>query len=55
MMLALFFTEKPRTHVYTFFMPWLLIAGAGRCAGLALRRRIGARWRACLGAAAAAA
>jgi hypothetical protein len=27
MLLALFFTEKPRTHVYTFFMPWLLIAG----------------------------
>ena len=27
MVLAMFLTEKPRTHVYTFFMPWLLIAG----------------------------
>lgn len=27
MILALFLTEKPRTHVYTFFMPWILIAG----------------------------
>ena len=29
MLLALFFTEKPRTHVYTFFIPWLLIAAYG--------------------------
>ena len=27
MILALFLTEKPRTHVYTFFIPWILIAG----------------------------
>ncbi|MFO7635254.1 MAG: hypothetical protein R6W76_22100, partial [Caldilinea sp.] len=27
MILALFLTEKPRTHVYTFFIPWVLIAG----------------------------
>ncbi|BAM01286.1 MULTISPECIES: glycosyltransferase family 39 protein [Caldilinea] len=27
MILALFLVEKPRTHVYTFFMPWALIAG----------------------------
>jgi lipoprotein signal peptidase len=27
MVLALFFTEKPRTHVYTFFIPWLLLNG----------------------------
>ncbi len=26
-MLAIFFTEKPRTHVYTFFLPWLLLCG----------------------------
>ncbi len=25
MLLAFFFTEKPRTHVYTFFTPWLLL------------------------------
>ena len=27
MLLAIFFTEKPRTHVYTFFLPWLLLCG----------------------------
>lgn len=27
LVLALFLTEKPRTHVYTFFMPWMLLAG----------------------------
>ncbi|MCB9138065.1 MAG: glycosyltransferase family 39 protein [Caldilineaceae bacterium] len=26
MLLALFFVEKPRTHVYTFFTPWVLLA-----------------------------
>ena len=25
MILALFFTQKPRTHVYTFFVPWMLL------------------------------
>ncbi len=29
MLLAIFFTEKPRTHVYTFFLPWLLLAAWG--------------------------
>ena len=28
MVLALFLTEKPRTHVYTFFIPWALIGGS---------------------------
>ncbi len=28
LLLSLFFTAKPRTHVYVFFMPWMLIAGA---------------------------
>ncbi len=42
MVLAIFFTEKPRTHVYTFFMPWLLIAGQVLAAGwFWLRRQIG--------------
>jgi 4-amino-4-deoxy-L-arabinose transferase-like glycosyltransferase len=27
MILALFFTAKPRTHVYTFFLPWFLLGG----------------------------
>lgn len=26
-LIALFFTAKPRTHVYVFFMPWALLAG----------------------------
>ena len=26
-LLLLFFTAKPRTHVYVFFTPWLLLAG----------------------------
>ncbi len=55
MLLALFFTEKPRTHVYTFFMPWLLIAGQVLALGwLWLRGRIGFKLAASLGAAAAA-
>ena len=42
MVLAMFFTEKPRTHVYTFFMPWLLIAGQVLALGwFWLRDRIG--------------
>lgn len=27
MLIAFFFTEKPRTHVYVFFMPWALLVG----------------------------
>jgi hypothetical protein len=27
MIVAFFFTEKPRTHVYVFFMPWALLVG----------------------------
>jgi hypothetical protein len=27
MIIAFFFTEKPRTHVYVFFMPWALLVG----------------------------
>lgn len=27
MLLTFFFTVKPRTHVYVFFMPWALLAG----------------------------
>lgn len=27
MLMAFFFTEKPRTHVYVFFIPWALLAG----------------------------
>ncbi|MFN3331311.1 MAG: hypothetical protein ACK47M_02205, partial [Caldilinea sp.] len=44
MILALFLTEKPRTHVYTFFMPWVLIAGDElSLLWGALRDRIGVR------------
>ncbi len=40
--LALFFTAKPRTHVYTFFIPWFLLCGfTSSLAWLWLRRRIG--------------
>jgi len=28
LLLALFFTADPRTHVYTFFMPWVLLCGS---------------------------
>lgn len=27
MLIAFFFTQKPRTHVYVFFIPWALLAG----------------------------
>ncbi len=44
MVLAIFLTEKPRTHVYTFFMPWMLISGDVAASGwLWLRARMGAR------------
>ncbi len=44
MLLALFLTEKPRTHVYTFFIPWLLICGQVAALGWHwLARRLGAR------------
>ncbi|MCB0136170.1 MAG: hypothetical protein KDD75_13770, partial [Caldilineaceae bacterium] len=55
MILALFLTEKPRTHVYTFFMPWALIAADELSLEWAwLRDRIGFKLAAVLGAAAAA-
>lgn len=41
-LLALFFVAKPRTHVYVFFLPWVLIVGMISARGwLALRRRWG--------------
>ena len=53
MVLALFLTEKPRTHVYTFFMPWLLIAGYTLALGWQwLRDRIGFKGAAIVGSAA---
>ncbi|MBK8049759.1 MAG: glycosyltransferase family 39 protein, partial [Anaerolineales bacterium] len=55
MMLALFFTEKPRTHVYTFFIPWFMIAGQVLALGWQwLRGRIGFRYAAVIGVAGAA-
>lgn len=54
MILALFLTEKPRTHVYTFFMPWVLIAGDElSLLWQALRDRIGARPAKAIGSAVA--
>ncbi|MBV7336091.1 glycosyltransferase family 39 protein [Chloroflexi bacterium TSY] len=32
-LLALFFVEDPRTHVYTFFIPWALLVGGTIAAG----------------------
>jgi len=44
MLIAFFFTEKPRTHVYVFFMPWALLVGMVIEMGFhALWRRIGER------------
>jgi hypothetical protein len=44
LVLALFLTEKPRTHVYTFFMPWMVLAGGVVALGWEwLRERWGAR------------
>jgi 4-amino-4-deoxy-L-arabinose transferase-like glycosyltransferase len=55
MVLALFLTEKPRTHVYTFFIPWLLICGQVAALGFGwLARRFGARPAMIAGSAAAA-
>ncbi len=55
MVLALFLTEKPRTHVYTFFIPWLLICGQVAALGYGwLARRLGPRPAMILGSAAAA-
>jgi hypothetical protein len=55
MVLALFLTEKPRTHVYTFFIPWLLICGQVASLGFSwLSRRVGPRPTMILGGAAAA-
>jgi 4-amino-4-deoxy-L-arabinose transferase-like glycosyltransferase len=55
MVLALFLTEKPRTHVYTFFIPWLLICGQVAALGYSsLRARLGVRPALAAGGAAAA-
>ncbi len=54
MILAFFFTEKPRTHVYTFFMPWLLLVSWALVRlWQEIRARIGATPAAIAGAAAA--
>ncbi|MCX6043709.1 MAG: glycosyltransferase family 39 protein, partial [Chloroflexi bacterium] len=43
-LLSLFFTAKPRTHVYVFFLPWVLIGGMVAAeAWQALRTRWGLR------------
>ena len=55
MVLALFLTEKPRTHVYTFFIPWLLICGQVAALGYRwLVRRVGSQTAMAVGGAAAA-
>ncbi len=55
MLLAIFFTEKPRTHVYTFFMPWFLLTADALAAGwFWLQARVGFRAAAWVGAAGAA-
>lgn len=44
MLVAFFFTEKPRTHVYVFFMPWALLVGMVLEMGFrALWKRLGER------------
>lgn len=44
MLVAFFFTEKPRTHVYVFFMPWALLVGMVIEMGFrALLKRVGER------------
>ncbi len=57
MLLAIFFTEKPRTHVYTFFIPWFLLTADTLAAGwFWLRERAGYRaavWVGAIGAATA--
>jgi hypothetical protein len=53
-LLALFFTLKPRTHVYIFFTPWLLLVGLTWARGwVALARRMGVRPAAIAGVTAA--
>lgn len=55
MLLMLFFTHTPNTHVYGFILPWALLAGSVAGAGYgALAAQIGDRWaqRAGVGAAA---
>ena len=41
-LLAIFFTLKPRTHVYVFFLPWVLLAG---WAVARIGRWIDRRWK----------
>lgn len=54
-LLAIFLTEKPRTHVYTFFIPWFLLCGHLIALGwLWLRQRTSPRTANVVGVAAAA-
>ncbi|HYN89388.1 MAG TPA: glycosyltransferase family 39 protein [Ardenticatenaceae bacterium] len=56
MLLAIFFTATPRTHVYVFFIPWALVAGMALQRGWqALRDRLGQRPALAAGAGAAGA
>ncbi len=60
LLLALFLVEKPRTHVYTFFIPWMLLCGMVLADGWSwlyarLGRRMGVRPALAAGAVAAAA
>ena len=56
MVLALFLIEKPRTHVYTYFMAWMLLNGEQMAALWRwVRARLPARAGSLIGAAAAAA
>jgi len=42
-LLSLFFVAKPRTHVYVFFLPWVLIVGMISAEGWFALRRHGGR------------
>lgn len=54
--LSIFLTEKPRTHIYNFFIPWFLICGElFALAWLWLREKTSQRTAAIAGVAAAAA
>ena len=54
-LLMLFFTAKPRTHVYVFFTPWVLISGMILGRGwLAVRKHLSLPAAAAVGAATAA-
>ncbi len=54
LLIGLFATSKPRTHIYVFFMPWALLAAAVLVRSFfALQRRIGERPAVWLGSATA--